>query len=192
MAGAKENSAEAEKENRTHRERRSQKVSKQKRMKQIRQGVFETNSSSTHSICIAKDVDPELPKRIAFRFGEFGWECDTLRSEHEKASYLYTGLFHVGRVEGFKKISETLKSKGIEVTAEEPIYKDDSKWAENSGYVDHGDELGPFLDDVCSDEGKLLRFLFSDLSFIITGNDNDEEDVDINVSYPYDKYYKGN
>ena len=53
-------------------------------------------------------------------------------------------------------------------------------------------ELGSFLDAICEDEDSLMRFLFSDLSFIITGNDNDDEDVDINVSYAYDEYYKGN
>jgi len=35
-------------------------------MKQIRKGVFETNSSSTHSICIAKDVELTLPSSINF------------------------------------------------------------------------------------------------------------------------------
>jgi hypothetical protein len=43
-------------------------------MKQIRKGVFETNSSSTHSICIAKDDGLTIPKSLHFDFGEFGWE----------------------------------------------------------------------------------------------------------------------
>ena len=58
-------------------------------MKQIRKGVFETNSSSTHSICIAKDAELTIPQSLHFSFGEFGWECDTLYSVSEKASYLY-------------------------------------------------------------------------------------------------------
>jgi hypothetical protein len=61
-------------------------------MLKIRQGVFETNSSSTHSICIAKKAELNIPKHVYFDFGEFGWECDTLRSLSKKASYLYTGL----------------------------------------------------------------------------------------------------
>ena len=41
--------------------------------RQIRRGVFETNSSSTHAICIAKG-DYNLSKHIDFTIGEFGWE----------------------------------------------------------------------------------------------------------------------
>jgi hypothetical protein len=52
--------------------------------------------------------------------------------------------------------------------------------------------MGDFLNAVCEDENKLMSYLFSDLSFIITGNDNDDEDVDINVDYAHDEYYKGN
>ena len=161
----------------------------------IRQGVFETNSSSTHSICIAKEAQLNIPKSLSFDFGEFGWECNTLYSTEEKASYLYTGLMSNGRKEDADKIFDTLKAKGIEVTAETPIYQkytDGSEYVENGGYVDHSDEMTSFLNAVCEDEGKLMRYLFSDLSFIITGNDNDDEDVAIEVSYAYDSYFKGN
>lgn len=171
--------------------------------KQIRQGVFETNSSSTHSICIAKDAELTIPKSLHFDFGEFGWECDTLQSIGEKASYLYTGLIANNRKEDADKIIQLLKDKGIEVTAEEPIFTNKSYTGsdgklveytsgENIGYVDHSNEMTSFLNAVCEDEGKLMRYLFSDLSFIITGNDNDDEDVDINVAYAHDEYYKGN
>lgn len=172
-------------------------------MKQIRKGVFETNSSSTHSICIAKDAELTIPKSLHFDFGEFGWEYDTLQSLGEKASYLYTGLIANSRKEDSNKIIQILKDKGIDVTAEEPIYENrsytgsDGKLVEytageNIGYVDHSNEMTDFLNAVCEDEGKLMRYLFSDLSFIITGNDNDDEDVDINVAYAHDEYYKGN
>lgn len=169
----------------------------------IRHGVFETNSSSTHSICIVKDAELIIPKSLHFDFGEFGWECDTLQSLGEKASYLYTGLIANNRKEDADKIIQLLKDKGIEVTAEEPIFTDKSYTdsdgklveytsGENIGYVDHSDEMTSFLNAVCEDEGKLMRYLFSDLSFIITGNDNDDEDVDINVTYAHDGYFKGN
>lgn len=169
----------------------------------IRQGVWETNSSSTHSICIAKDTEINLPSEIKFEFGEFGWECDTLSSIHEKASYLYTGLIANDRQEDFDNIVKTLESKGIEVEFEEAISEDRSytnsegkteeyKWWKNAGYVDHSNELSSFLDDICSDENKLLNYLFSYLSFIITSNDNGGDEPEINVNYPHDSYYKGN
>lgn len=172
-------------------------------MKQIRKGVFETNSSSTHSICIAKDAELTIPKSLHFDFGEFGWECDTLQSLDKKARYLYTGLVVNNRERDAEKIFDLLRSKGIKVTAEEPIFETKSyinseniliKYTsfDNTGYIDHPDELENFLNTICEDENKLMNYLFSDLSFIITGNDNDNEDVDINVAYPHDEYYKGN
>lgn len=171
--------------------------------KQIRQGVFETNSSSTHSICIAKDAELTIPKSLHFEFGEFGWECNTLQSIGEKASYLYTGLIANNRKEDSDNIIQLLKDKGIEVTVEEPIYENNSYTdsegklveyvsATNTGYVDHSDRMTPFLNAICGDEGKLMRYLFSDLSFVLTSNDNGGDDVRINVSYPNDNYYKGN
>jgi len=160
--------------------------------KQIRQNVFETNSSSTHSICISKNAGLIIPKELHFSFGEFGWECITLDSINEKASYLYTGLFSNDRNDDISKIFEILTSKGIDVTFEEPIYEEGRSYANNSGYVDHSNELNEFLNAVCSDEDKLMQFLFSPLSFIITGNDNDEYDVNIDVSYEHDEFYKGN
>lgn len=163
----------------------------------IRKSVFETNSSSTHSICIARDVNLNTPKSIYFGFGEFGWECDTLDSTKKKASYLYTGMAANGRLDEFNELKKKLEGKGVVVKAEEPIWKESTynpgvKYIDNGGYVDHSDELSAFINAVCEDEGKLFRFLFSPLSFIITGNDNDDDDVAINVDYEYDEYYKGN
>lgn len=171
--------------------------------KQIRQGVFETNSSSTHSICIAKDAQLELPKELHFEFGQFGWEESTLDSLQEKASYLYTGLIANERHDDVAKMIQILKDKGIEVTAEEPEYENKSytnsegklveyRSADNIGYVDHSDDMTEFLNAVMEDEGKLMRFLFTPLSFIKTGNDNDESDINFSVNYEYDEYYKGN
>lgn len=152
--------------------------------KQIRQGVFETNSSSTHSICIAKKSELIIPEKLHFEFGEFGWGYSTLKSTQEKASYLYTGLMDNDRGNDFARILDILKQKEIEVTFDEQ--------GDNNGYVDHSDELGEFHNAIMDDVTKLMRFLFSPFSFIITGNDNDDTDIDIKVSYEYDGYYKGN
>jgi hypothetical protein len=151
-------------------------------MQKIRKNVFETNSSSTHSICIAKDVELNIPTSIHFEFGEFGWEVNTLSSVYEKASYLYTGLHENGKEDEIETIFNILRTKGIEVTFDEGY----------SGYIDHSYELNNFLYDVCSDESKLMNYLFSSLSFILTGNDNCDCDVNINVNYPHEEYYKGN
>lgn len=153
-------------------------------MKQIRKGVFETNSSSTHSICIAKDCEITIPSKIYFRFGEFGWEEGTLQSVEEKASYLYTGLINCKRESDFENVLAILEKYNINTECE--------KRGIDEGYIDHAGYLYQFLNDICSDEKKLLNFLFSDLSFILTGNDNSSSDVDIKVNYQHDKYFKGN
>ena len=173
--------------------------------RQIRQRVFETNSSSTHSICIAKNpvlLDP--PETFEFKCGEFGWEVDRCSSIKEKASYLYTGLGYLKDLNQIRDymqfIKDTLKEYGVE-----DVWFDDFRvcWSSsyenvsfyikpNNGYIDHGEEVVGFVKDVCSDKNKLLNYLFSDQSFILTGNDNDDLDVDIKVDYEHDEYYKGN
>ena len=174
--------------------------------RQIRQGVFETNSSSTHSICIATDTEYDIPTNIDFGFGDFGWEVDKLNSRRERANYLYTCLAYVEDTEEIKKylkfIADTLHKHGVE-----EVYFGDFTLAvydnydgeitsyikpSNDGYVDHGEQARGFVDKVCSDEKLLLDYLFSDKSFILTGNDNDDIDVDIKVDYPHQEFYKGN
>lgn len=159
-------------------------------MKQVRHNVFETNSSSTHSICIATNTKLDLPDKLDFNFGEFGWEVRTLDDIEEKASYLYTGLYNTERHDDIKNIVSVLESKGIAVFCEKP--KKDGRNYFETGYVDHSYELTPFLDAICSNEETLLQFLFSQLSFILTANDNDDYDVDIDVNYEHIEFYKGN
>lgn len=172
-------------------------------MKKIRKSVFETNSSSTHSICVANTDDYQIPESLHFGFDEFGWERSTLRDIQSKADYLYTGLIHTYRPKDAKSIIKFLKLKGISVTYEPAKYskksytQHDGKIREytscdNDGYIDHNSELKPFLDDMVSNKKALLAYLFSDLSYIMTGNDNDETDVEIKAKYPHTVYYKGN
>lgn len=171
--------------------------------RQIRRGTFETNSSSTHSICITKNDSYNKPKAICFDFGEFGWECDEHSDTFTKADYLYTGIYECCNdleIEIYKEnIKNFLETDGIECIFKgegtPKTYEYDGKiksYQSIDGYVDHGNELKEFVNDVCTDKDKMFRFLFSSESFIITGNDNDDEDVDINVSYDHDEYYKGN
>ena len=59
----------------------------------IRKSLFETNSSSTHAICIAKSNDDlDIPKTLVFEPNYFGWEEGILYTTEERASYLYTAI----------------------------------------------------------------------------------------------------
>jgi len=163
-------------------------------MKQsIRRNVFETNSSSTHSLCVTKNnILDQKQESLNFSIGEFGWEHDTLRSSFEKASYLYTAILINEKVELLDSVKVILENNNVEYEFEEPKYDGDDEYKYlKYGYIDHGNELDDFL-GICNDEDKLMRFLFSSESFILTGNDNSGCDVDINVNYDHEEYYKGN
>lgn len=73
-----------------------------KRIK-IRKSVFETNSSSTHSVCIScaklkgqySTLFPDCSDFITVNFGEFGWGPDVLSTPYEKLQYLVTLLIEI-------------------------------------------------------------------------------------------------
>lgn len=137
-------------------------------MIQIRKNVFETNSSSTHSICISKSP-VVIPKgrKIYFAFGEYGWENDAV---YDTASYLYTGIYENQDEGQLEKLKSMLDEMGVEYEFEKPT-KRIGFW--ESGYVDHSLELKPFIEAVLSDKDLLARYLFGD-SVIYTGNDNED------------------
>lgn len=59
-------------------------------MRTIRRGVFESNSSSTHSIAISKEKVPNVAGRhVYFGAGEYGWGQDCVG---DTASYLHTAI----------------------------------------------------------------------------------------------------
>jgi len=163
----------------------------------IRSNVFETNSSSTHSICITKNniLDEKL-NTIEFTIGEFGWERKRIYDADTKAKYLYTAILVEEKVDLIEKIKIILDNNNIKYNFETPEYE---TWEYEGreytnlkyGYVDHSEDLDEFL-NICEDENKFMRYLFSSESFIITGNDNDDHSISINVKYDHEEYYKGN
>ena len=171
----------------------------------IRHGLFETNSSSTHAICIAKSNDGlVIPNELIFTFGDFGWDEHFDYDVVDKASYFYTALYNTYD-EDIKKnfddiknhIYEVLYDAGCECEFIEPKMTTYS-WAD-SGYIDHQNEVAPWLHKLIKNDKLLFRFLFSPDSFIVTGNDNSdwfddwEEDFDgSETAEKVDVFYKGN
>lgn len=156
-------------------------------MKQIRNNVFETNSSSTHSICISK-APVIIGKHISFHIGEYGWENGCVNT----ADYLYTAILDQDdRDEFLDRLKDILDRYSIKYEFEAPLYahsKDGtSKWL-TYGYVDHSYEAREFIDAVLSDDDLLMRYLFGD-SYVYTGNDNQDPDpagCDIACNQYYD------
>ena len=140
-------------------------------MRQIRYGVFESNSSSTHSIAIPKSCDNV--NYISFRIGEFGWEW----GEADPADYFYTAIYETSHStseveEKIEKLKNILDSHGIKYHFEEVLHSDHNYLSLDYGYIDHGYELTDFVDELLNDGNKLVRFL--SMGFVFTGNDNSD------------------
>ena len=139
--------------------------------RQIRYGVYETNSSSTHAICISKGLPPKhlIPKTVPFTHGEFGWEFAVYSDIWSKASYLYEAICCVSgdkkeEQEYLSVLRESLKKYGVECLFE-PI---------GDGYIDHGYDTYKFVKELLADDTKLVSYLFGE-SMVITGNDNSDD-----------------
>lgn len=183
-------------------------------MIQIRKGVFETNSSSTHSIVISKQ-QPQIPAgtKIVFQTGEFGWENDCYTNTGD---YLYTAILDGPddlRTERLEKLKKMLHEMNVSYKFKKPkeISGYYGSWFEECS-IDHSYECGTMIDALLADKDMLARFLFGD-SCIYTGNDNEDDDpatfsvaygtywdYDTNEEKPnpyhdeehYDYFYKGN
>lgn len=176
-------------------------------MKTIRKCVFETNSSSTHSICLTTTDDTlpsKFPPELNFTIGEFGWEHAILDTPYDKASYLYTSILAIYPVTKANditaQITDMLFKHGVKALFECPEGVDSanqygcSYYNIGYGYVDHAgeDDHEDFIKRVTSNEKRLLRYLFDTASYVVTGNDNDGSDVRIYATYPHEEFYKGN
>ena len=187
-------------------------------MIQVRKGVFETNSSSTHSIAIPRSCSSTIG-RIYFQIGEFGWGWESV----DPADYFYTAIYAVSETlaeaeEKISQLKDILNYHGIEFDFEDVDCEEKNGWLYHDGYIDHGYELKDFVNELLNDGDKLVRFLSGGL--VLTGNDNsnteercfierteeylDKYDWHTNKYYPiknpyymsdwdnYEWYYKGN
>jgi hypothetical protein len=171
--------------------------------KSVRKNIFETNSSSTHSIVVGnngEDVYAGLPKRLEFHGDEFGWEHRLYTDTQTKANYLFTSLIYTDTPHEYvERIKSTLAKWGIEATFEEIVekrYSSGDVYYEIDGdysYVDHGGQNRELVKELCEDEAKLMIYLFSDGSYVETSNDNN--DYPILGEEPENvlmEYFKGN
>lgn len=165
----------------------------------IRNGVFETNSSSTHAIIIAREGTQKYDQ-VIFSIGEYGWECEKYHDTNSKASYFYTAACAFLNRNVADDIVALLSPYGIEcIFYVKPVFKTyhsekygDSQYLDN-GYVDHYMECEDFVKGLLGDASQLIDFLFNDKSYVETGNDNDDEPVGTEIpDCEYIEYYKGN
>ena len=79
-------------------------------MIEIRQSIFETNSSSVHVLVIPKDTPINIPKKVFLDGGEYGWEFGCVT---DTINYLYQVCIGAGKEE-LDKFFDYLKHKGVE------------------------------------------------------------------------------
>ncbi len=137
--------------------------------KQIRASVFETNSSSSHSISIASGeqvgvydtIVPNADGEIVLTGGHFGWEWVKCNDAIIKANY--AAVDNPNRnAERQGMLEEVLKEH---TGAKEIVF------ALGDSYIDH-QSVGTSHDAFASKQ-TLKDFIFSPNSWLFTGNDND-------------------
>ena len=158
-------------------------------MIQVRTGVFETNSSSTHSIAIPRDCS--VSGYMSFHVGEFGWSFE----EVDPMDYFYTALYTTSETmteleEKMERLKDILRLYDIEADFAEVECDERYGWLDHDGYIDHGDELKDFVDELLNNGDKLVRFLSGGLVF--TGNDNSESNGFISRNEEFIENYDWN
>lgn len=167
--------------------------------RQVRNSVFETNSSSVHaiSICNSKIDNSKNGQTIKAELGEFGWEYSDYTDILDRLSYLWTAIASFSeKLEGYDKkkyledweerISSVFRNYDITVEFESPE-QPNGWWG-----IDHYYELGQFLTDLDDNYNLLERYLLDCNSEVRTGNDNNDERPRIDNETEVYGYEKGN
>ncbi len=165
-------------------------------MKNVRNGVFETNSSSTHSISICADADgiyetvvPDKDGTIVLSGGRFGWEPIKYYDCLTKMNYAAIFTASPGTYKDYDKfqaefararelliqvIKEHTGAKEIVFDFTVEQYNKDKTFISGNSYIDHQSDLteqGDALEAFASKQ-TLKDWLFNPKSKLETGNDN--------------------
>lgn len=138
-------------------------------MKTIRNNVFETNSSSTHSISINEnliewDSIESENDTIILTGGEFGWGWQKYNDALTKANYCAVilkncpGKFNFSKSEFKESIKEVVGVTKVKIKVDK------------YSYVDHNS-----IDNLSNiyNKDQLKNFIFNKRSWLFLGNDND-------------------
>lgn len=161
-------------------------------MKQIRHSVFETNSSSTHSVTITHKglgrnyMTIQDDGYIHTELGEFGWEVEDYTAQEDRLSYLVTMIAEKNNINmWWRHDDETLK-KLTKQLMETPDFKHVSKAVgehagckgvildPSEGYIDHQshDSYNTFNDFLKRYRTDIVEFVFGRGNVVHTDNDN--------------------
>lgn len=138
-------------------------------MKNIRESIFETNSSSMHAICISKEDKIDIPKSMFFKRGEYGYfnYSQILKDKEDRWSYLYELVLNEdysnSNTNCMERLMNFLNKLNIKYQFE---------GGEMYGEIDnrYGSDL--FLEKVFNNDEMLKKFLFSNDCTIIIEMDH--------------------
>ena len=142
-------------------------------MKITRKSVFETNSSSTHSISINStdflfdSIKPDKDGNIILRGGQFGWEWKRFDSPLVKANYCAVDA--ANNPEKTAMLIDVIKKH---TGAKNIVFAMITQWdSPDWSYIDHQSDGRANLAFI--DEETLKNFIFNRKSYLFTGNDNE-------------------
>jgi hypothetical protein len=150
----------------------------------IRKGVWETNSSSSHSVSIA-DTDKQfvvdmgiIPDEygvVTIGGGEFGWEWEKINDARTKADYCAVYCQH----------NDAHIEMLIDVIKEQ-TGASEVDLSQVDGYIDH--QSNSTASEAFVDKSTLRNFIFNKNSWLFTGNDNGSQEPSY---YHVDEYRDG-
>lgn len=173
-------------------------------MLQIRKNVFETNSSSSHSLHITRGEAAAAPFSAEVlrtgvypvTLGDYHWEWGRYYTLAKKLDYMCSAIAAAGKfsecetcddarefVPEFRILDDLVREKtGVRITLPSVGH------ASRGASIDHQSENLPWA--VLKDKERLETLLFSEKSYIQTGNDNDSPPVTIATDCGTVHYYQ--
>ena len=144
---------------------------------QIRKSVFETNSSSTHSLSISDIGGLYQTLRhsdgiisVPLGFYEFGWEQETYYDAESKLAYMmiYARDWSKGKEKEFFEILKEIVEKQTGCI----LINDESEGGYDNGYIDHQSVEDCDLHYMFYEPELIRQFIFNPNSYLETDNDN--------------------
>jgi hypothetical protein len=144
----------------------------------IRRSVFETNSSSSHSVSIPQTyelldtIEPDENGNIALYGGEYGWGHIEYNDAETKANYMavWAKEYSDSPEVSMNFLNQVLT---MHTGAKEIVYSFGSDFHNsNYAYIDHQSSDSDYFTELFGDAKRMLNFIFNRKSILVISNDN--------------------
>ena len=139
-------------------------------MRVVRRDLFETNSSSVHTLCVSKTVNPDKPDKVVFARGRFGWGPEVFNDMSDRLSYLYENLLGIADESTRNSYIDMLKKYLDSIHVEYAFEHDADRYCG----IDHPEDSEGVIQSLFDGDDQTLldRFMFGKDSCVICDNDN--------------------